>query len=329
MPSPEGDHASLYPLPDQWSSTIKLDGLPAQPTTYPNIWRVGGLRSGGPVMAAVLAIVGYMVLAVGATLLASTLLNGPMRELEGGAQVAVMVLENVVTMILLVPLSFLLSRVVGQKGRWLSSVAGGLRWGWLLQCAGVGAVVIAAYIMLTASRNTDESLGLEPASWAFLVPLVLLAPLQAAGVEYLLRGVVNRGAATLTRSPAVGAVLGAVVSTSVYLLMHIVVLVSAGDVWGGAVWVLLGFLLSWVAWRTGGLEACIVLSSVHILLFSLPVAITGMGWSDEGGGATAFLVQLIPVILAGAIIVLLARARGVQRTTVAELSLSAVPRSTS
>lgn len=324
MPYPQGGTAPAYPIPAYRTSTVRSDGLPAQPSTYPRLWRVDGASTWHPLLAAVLGLVGYMVLVVVMNVLTTIVLAWRMSGLDAAAArefsshggLVVITLASTAPAILLLPLSFLLSRMVGQKGGWLSSVTGGVRWGWLLQCAGIGAAVLVVSVLVAAGQDTSETLGLKPGSSVLLMGLLLLVPLQAAGIEYLLRGVVNRGAGSLTRSPVTGTVLGALVSTAAYLGMNIGILIYLGDVWGGFVWILLGLLLSVVAWRTGGLEACVVLGSIHLLLTSLPVLVTGLSWQDTwASNGAAALAMLVPVVIAGACMVLLARARGIQLTT--------------
>ncbi|MGV8845904.1 CPBP family glutamic-type intramembrane protease [Tessaracoccus sp.] len=334
MTDAHGGLAPAYPIPAHHTSTGRPDGLPPEPSTYTRLWRVEGVGPLRPLLAAILGLAGYMVLVVAVNVLATIFLAWRLAGLDAatvselssdGGLVVTSLLTSMAPLILLLPLSFLLSRLVGQKGGWLSSVTGGVRWGWLLQCAGIGAAVFVGSVLVAAGQDTSASLSLKPGSSVFLFGLFVLMPLQAAGIEYLLRGVVNRGAASLTRSPVTGAVLGALVSTAAYLSMHIVILLRSGDVWGGFVWVLLGLLLSFVAWRTGGLEACIVLGSIHLLLTSLPALVTGLSWHDtRTGNGVAALDILVPVAVAGASMVLLARARGIQRSTVVSATATSV-----
>lgn len=300
-------------------------GLPIGPTAYPNLWRVPGTRRWRPLLALLLAVAGYVVLAAAMDVLSRAWLtmrqNG--MDADEASQYAstveyaiALVVAAPLAMVLLVPLSKLLSRLVGQKGRWLSSVAGRVRWGWLAQCVAICVALVAAYALIAQGLGGSEPAADRARVW-FILPFVLvLWPMTAAGTEYLLRGVVNRGAASLPRSPAVGMVLGAVVGGAAYVLMRLPTLIPTGDVWGGVVWFLLGLVLSYVVWRTGGLEASIAVNIAYSMLYAMP----WYWFFDElempGQSATgpAALLRLVPLVVAAGLIVILARKRRVERT---------------
>ena len=311
------------PIVEQRSSAYQPEVSPPQPSAYPNLWQLGGLRTRRALLVIVLAAVGYLVLMVLTNLLLSAWLAVRTLALEPDQMLVfqqsleftlVVFFGNSLPLFLCIPLSVLLSRLVGQGGESLSSVVDGVRWGWLAQCAAIGVVVVVGFLLLAGAMDTRAPLGMKSGSWMILLPFLILVPLQTAGIEYLLRGVVNRGAASLSASPTVGAVLGAVVSSVGFVLIHAVDFIRVGDVSGGVMWFLLGLLLAFLAWRTGGLEAGIVVGSVNTLLVYLPVLFTGMNWPEwRGGHDSASLLPLVPMVVAVGAIVLLARMRRVQR----------------
>ncbi len=315
----------VYSIPQQWVTTAQPDGLPTVPTDYPNLWQDGGVRRSRPLLAALLGVIGFLVLTVAMNAFVSVWVSLRTRGMDAGQRsdfvgtelIVVSYVANTVALVLLVPLSLILSRLVGQRGRWLSSVSGRIRWGWLLQCAALGIAMVMAILVIFAALGNGEPLAVKPGLWGLLAMVILLVPVQAAGIEYLLRGVVNRGAASLGGSPAVAAVVGAVVSSLVYVLMDSVVILMAGDAWRGVMWFLLGLLLSFVAWYTGGLEAGIVTASVYPVLSRLSVFVTGTdGLLGSGSGGPTTLVGLFPTLMVASAIVLLASLRRVQRKTV-------------
>lgn len=323
-PASEIDEITQYPVPEQWLSEAQPEGLPTVPTDYPNLWATGSVRRGRPLLVAVLGVVGFLVLTAAmngfvslwASLRTRGMDSAERSDFVGLELIVVSYVANSIALVLLVPMSLLLSRLVGQRGRWLGSVAGRFRWGWFLQCAVLGAAVVVAILLLFSALVGEEPLAVKPGLWGLLVMVILLVPVQAVGVEYLLRGVLNRGVAALSTSPAVGAVAGAVVSSVLYVLMDATVIVMTGDVWRGGMWFLLGLVLSFVAWRTGGLEAGVVTASVYPLLSRLSVFVTGTdGLLGTGTNGPDALVAVLPTIVVASAIVLLASVRGVQRRT--------------
>lgn len=79
---------------------------------------------------------------------------------------------------------------------WLSSVTGRLRLGWLVTCLGLALVALVATVLVStvlpsAGDSSDMSGDLN--AWTsttrdFVLVIVLLTPLQAAGEEYAFRG---------------------------------------------------------------------------------------------------------------------------------------------
>lgn len=80
---------------------------------------------------------------------------------------------------------------------WVVSVVGRLRWRWLLACTGIAALALALTVLVSAvlpdqgSGSLDAGGGLNPWTSAvrdFVLVVVLLTPLQAAGEEFVFRG---------------------------------------------------------------------------------------------------------------------------------------------
>lgn len=97
----------------------------------------------------------------------------------------------------------------------LMSVSGALRWRAVLIAALVAAVVLNAGYWLTRS---GEPVGLEINSevWGWLVVIVLCAPLQAAGEEFLFRGYLPKCLRAIGLAPWLTTILGAVI----FALLH-------------------------------------------------------------------------------------------------------------
>ena len=155
----------------------------------------------------------------------------------------------------------------------LSSVAGRLRWGWLLICLGVAfvALVLGQLAMVATYAVTGEDLG-DLFGWVGwerflpgLVVILLLVPFQAAAEEYAFRGWVIQAFGAYFRTPWPGILLGAAGFTSLHAYTD----------WGIADVFAFGVLAGWLAVRTGGLEAPIALHAVNNVVSFLPAAASG------------------------------------------------------
>lgn len=114
---------------------------------------------------------------------------------------------------------------------WMGSVVGRLRWRWLLTCLGL-AVVALTITMAVSTVLPDQGAGtvdlggganaFTSASRDFLLVVVLLTPLQAAGEEYAFRGYLTQACGGLTaRLPArVGTTVAVVVPALVFAVAH-------------------------------------------------------------------------------------------------------------
>lgn len=114
---------------------------------------------------------------------------------------------------------------------WVVSVAGRLRWRWLLVCAGLAAVALGLTVLVSAvlpdqgAGSLDTSGGLNPWSSAlrdFLLVVLLLTPLQAAGEEFVFRGYLAQacGGITARLGPRVSGAVAVVVPALLFGLAH-------------------------------------------------------------------------------------------------------------
>lgn len=139
----------------------------------------------------------------------------------------------------------------------LSSVAGRLRWSWLLMCAGLGllslvlAQIAQVVLLVVTGEQTDDFLGWI--GWERFLPalvvILLLVPFQAAAEEYMFRGWLLQAFGAHLRNPWWGILLGSVLFASLH-----------GYSWAGLLDVFVfGVAMGFLAVRTGGLEAPIAL----------------------------------------------------------------------
>ncbi|WP_327089571.1 CPBP family intramembrane metalloprotease [Nonomuraea sp. NBC_01738] len=166
----------------------------------------------------------------------------------------------------------------------LSSVAGRLRWTWLLMCVGLAvvALVLGQLAQAAALAMTGEQTEgmIEWAGWSefgpALVVIVLLVPFQAATEEYIFRGWLIQAFGTRLANPVWAIVIGSLLFASLH-----------GYSWVGLVDVFaFGAVMGFVAVRTGGLEAPIAMHVVNnMLAFGLSAAAGKLDQALDQGGS--------------------------------------------
>ncbi|MBS4751388.1 CPBP family intramembrane metalloprotease [Nocardioides sp. zg-ZUI104] len=118
-----------------------------------------------------------------------------------------------------------------QRPGWLASVAGRIRWRWLLACLGLSVLAllltlgVAALLPVEATEGMETDTGLN--AWSstvrdFVLVVLLLTPLQAAGEEYVFRGYLTQAFGGLFGrwGDRLGAVVAVVVPALLFALAH-------------------------------------------------------------------------------------------------------------
>ena len=217
-----------------------------------------------------------------------------------------------------IPATWLISRVVhGLRPRWLASVAPRIRWRWLVVCFGLALVALVATLLVSSvvpsTADNPEMSGhlnhFTSTTRDFLLVLVLLTPLQAAGEEYAFRGYLTQAFGGLFGS-RIAAVL---VPAALFALAHggqsppvFLDRFAFGVVAGVAV------LL------TGGLEAGIAMHVLNNwLAFGLALAYGDMAstLNPTGGSWWTIPVTLTQSLVYLGLVLLVARRRGVRTST--------------
>jgi uncharacterized protein len=178
------------------------------------------------------------------------------------------------SLIVFIPASGLSIWIVhGIRPRFLSSVAGGIRWRYQLRCVAVILPLWALYAGLAALAEPATSP--RPDQWAALLVIVLLmTPLQAAGEEYFFRGWIMQNVGAWFGRPMVGLVASLIVSAVAFSAAHL-----SPDPWILGTIACIGLAAGIATWRTGGLEAAIAIHAVNNVLTYAVVMIFG-GWSQ-------------------------------------------------
>lgn len=187
---------------------------------------------------------------------------------------------------LLIPLSAALVRgLYGVRPRWLSSHRPGVRWRWLAGCVGISALVWSIFLVLgTAGAFLVRSEPVDLAVWSFLAVVVFTTPLQAAGEEYLFRGLLLQ-ALGAARLPVWVCCVG---SGAIFAAAHL-----QFDAPLFADRLLLGTVFAWLTIRTGGIEASIAIHAVKNVAVLIPAGLL----DDVSAALDPSGVTWLPVIV--------------------------------
>ena len=185
---------------------------------------------------------------------------------------------------LFVPASMITVRLMGRGGT-IHSVAGRLRWGLFGSSLALAIVPVVASIVVTWPFDPVAP-SVSATTVGMLAVALLIVPLQAAGEEYLFRGILMQAVGHWLRAP----IWGLIVSLPLFVLGH------DYDAWGLAFTGVFAAVATWLTWRTGGLEAAIALHVVNnVAVFLLAafgmadLAATEITWA---GGITAVAIPI-------------------------------------
>ncbi len=205
----------------------------------------------------------------------------------------------------------------GLRPRWLASVFPRIRWRWFAVCLGLAVVSLFATLvvsaMIPASSSDAQVSGtlndFTSTTRDFLVVVLLLTPLQAAGEEYAFRGYLTQAFGGLFHT-RVAAVLGPAV---LFALAHGA---QSAPVFFDrfAFGVVAGVLVI----ATGGLEAGIAMHVLNNwLAFGLALAFGDMGstLNPTGGSWWSIPVTLTQSLVYLALALLVARRTGLRTVT--------------
>lgn len=330
--SPPQQYVQPYPaaaVPPFTSPPPKPSPLPAEPAEHWRFLRTPRHRWWRPLAGLALLAVAFLVTQILAAVGALVWDVGiehrdPIAYLSSISEFKItpaLFLANNIGLDLLVPATLLLQWAVwGQRPRWLSSVRGGFRWRWMLRAA---LVVVPVWLVLLGLQfvASPGTFTLSPTWLVLLIGVLLTTPLQAAGEEYMFRGFIPRAvAAWFPGRSSLGLGVAFVVATLAgnvpFMLLH-----GAGDPWLNVFYLAFGLSLSVLAWRTGGLEAGVLIHATNNTLALVPTVLWGSVADafDRSNGVvgdawpTEVVVPVLVQFAVVAVLILMARRGGVDR----------------
>jgi membrane protease YdiL (CAAX protease family) len=216
-----------------------------------------------------------------------------------------------------IPVVLLLTRVLhGIRPGWASSVIGRLRWRWMAVTFGLAFVALLATVVVgsfvpAAGDPADSSGGAN--QWTdttrdFVIVIVLLTPLQAAGEEFAFRGYLTQAFGGLFRSRVAAVLVPAVL----FALAH-----GAQDAPVFVDRLAFGIVAGILVIATGGLEAGIAMHVLNnFLAYGFALAFSDMttALNPTGGSWWTLPTTLTQSLVYLGLAIWAARRMGVART---------------
>jgi membrane protease YdiL (CAAX protease family) len=269
---------SPYRPPYYPAAPVRTSALPDVPSVYQQMLRGPRYRWWKPLLCLAL-VVPFALILMGLAIV-PVLIAG---WITGAALITTMDITNLgpigfiylnLSLIVLIPASGLSIWIVhGIRPRFLSSVAGGIRWRWLLRCVAVILPLWAIYMGLALIVTPFSSS--RPDYWvALLIIALLMTPFQAAAEEYFFRGWIMQNVGAWFSQPMVGLVVSVGLSAIAFSTLHL-----SPDPWVLSSIAILAVASGLAAWRTGGLEAGIAMHAVNNL-FAMSVVLMSGRWSQ-------------------------------------------------
>ncbi|WP_193104000.1 CPBP family intramembrane glutamic endopeptidase [Brachybacterium sp. FME24] len=268
------------------------------------------------ILAIALLLGGLLLISI-VVVAAATALDGAIGT-DGGPEYSPLIhAAGLASVGFLIPWSMLIQRwLYGVKGPSLHSVISRFRF----DVFGRAFVLILPTWIVYLAVSYSAPLP-EGTTWPntdvlwFILASLLLTPLQAAGEEYGYRGLVFRVAGGWARGPRAGLIVGILVSSAVFAVIHF-----STDMWLNVWYFVFAIGTALIAWRTGGLEVAIVLhAGLNTLTFVIEAALRQdfSVLADRASGVGDVLSILGPaivVVLATVVVWMLTRRTGPART---------------
>jgi membrane protease YdiL (CAAX protease family) len=296
------------PAPPQLYAAPRPEPLPVEPKQYHQFYRAPAFRWWKPVVALLTFAVGWFLASLVAVLVAlvwDTTVSGV--QFDPGnlnLNTPAMFAANNVSLAACIPVAMLVSWLVyRQRPGFLSSITGRFRWGLF----GHFLLIVAPLMLAWMAIQSVLSGGLSGLAWGpnslfLLVTILLTTPLQAAGEEYANRGLIARSVGSWFGNRWVALAAATLVNGVVFTLLH-----AAAEPWLNAYYFTVAVTFTLLTWRTGGLEAAIVMHIVNNLLGELTLPFSPDDFShlfdrQAGTAGPEVLIQIGVTLLVGAVL---------------------------
>jgi membrane protease YdiL (CAAX protease family) len=194
------------------------------------------------------------------------------------------------------PIAIGLQRLLfGVRPGLLSSVVGRFRWRWMLRLALVIVPLYAAYALVIHAMAPLGGIRFDATTVALFVVVLATTPLQAAGEEYAMRGLVQRSVGSWFAGPRVAFTVSTAVTALVFAAVH-----ASSDPWLIGGYLVFGVALSVAARGTGGLEAGVLIHALHNLVILAPASLTPDFTDAFGRTGAVGPIVLVPVAVISA-----------------------------
>ena len=134
----------------------------------------------------------------------------------------------------------------------------------------VGVFFALGFLLPTSEPTKDIAVPAAGTLVGLLAVILLTTPLQAAAEEVGFRGYLTQAVSSWFARPALGIAAGVAVSSTCFALAH-----GVQDAWLFGDRFAFALVASWLAWRTGGLEASVALHVMNNLVSLAFTASTG------------------------------------------------------
>lgn len=191
----------------------------------------------------------------------------------------------------------------------IHSVAGRMRWLWLLTCTGVAALIFVGVptLLELAVGSTFEvnPTAQGGALTALLVLGLIIVPIQAYAEELVFRGYLLQTLGRWLKHPA----------WAIFLPAPLFMIAHGYDLWGQLSVLVMAVAAGYITWRTGGLEAAIALHIINNLV-AMGFGIFGLAdpFLEEGSSPLGLLSSAVTQGIFVALVLWLAHKQGIQRT---------------
>lgn len=305
QPAPAYPVGSAVP---RYYPASRPEPLPVEPQEYHQFYRAPAFRWWRPLVALLVFAVGWL----GATMIAvivalawdvthsGTTLDPANMSLN--LNTPAMFAANNISLAACIPIAMLTGWLVyRQRPGFLSSITGRFRWGLFGHFLLIVAPLMLAWMALQAVVDGGlGNLAWGPNSLFLLATIVLTTPLQAAGEEYANRGLIARSVGSWFGNRWVALGAATIVNGVIFTLLH-----SAADPWLNAYYFTVALTFTLLTWRTGGLEAAIVMHIVNNLLGELTLPFSTEDFShlfdrQAGVAGPETLIQISVTVLVGA-----------------------------